>query len=109
MGMPPKVQQKSKETKALAAASGGKGKVREKAQNRTLFDKETYDRLISEVPKMKCITTSGLIERLKINGSLARKALPLLEEKGLIKCIVKNGSMRVYTRATKATKEDDED
>ena len=58
---------------------------------------------------MKCITTSGLIERLKINGSLARKALPLLEEKGLIKCIVKNGSMRVYTRATKATKEDDED
>lgn len=99
----------------MAAASGGKGKkkkwakskVREKAANRTLFNKETYDRLIAEVPKMKCITTAALIERLKINGALARKAFPLLEEKGLIRCVVKSGQQRVYTRATNGVEEDE--
>ena len=56
---------------------------------------------------MKCITTSNLIERLKINGALARKAIPILEEKGLIKCVIKSGSQRIYTRSVTAAEDED--
>ena len=79
--MPPKTQQKSKAQKMAAAqASKGKkkkwskGKMREKAANQVLFDKETYDRFYKEVPKMKCITISSVTERFKIGGALARRA-----------------------------------
>ena len=45
-----------------AAMAGGKGKgkkkwskgkTREKVQNKVLFDQETYDRCLSEVPKVR--------------------------------------------------------
>ena len=81
--MPPKVQQKSKEQKAAAAMAGGKGrkkkwsknKSRDKILNEVLFKEITYERIMNEVPKMKLVTTSALVERLKINGSLARAAI----------------------------------
>ncbi|CAK9094967.1 40S ribosomal protein S25 (S31) [Durusdinium trenchii] len=87
-------QQKTKEQKAKAAMAGGgkgkkkkwaKGKVREKAFNMVLFDKPAYEKLISEVPKMKLISVATVVERLKVNGSLARRAILELEEKGLVK------------------------
>ena len=57
---PPKVQQKSKEAKALAASSGGKGKkkkwakgrTKDKQANKVLYDKETHERLLAEAPKV---------------------------------------------------------
>ena len=66
------------------------------------FDKPTYDRLFKEVPTYKLITTSVLIDRLKINGSLARKALKELENKGLIRCVSRHSAQQIFTRATAA-------
>ncbi|WMV27086.1 hypothetical protein MTR67_020471, partial [Solanum verrucosum] len=50
-----------------------KGKEKEKVNNMVLFDKSTYDKLLSEAPKYKLITPSVLSDCLRINGSLARK------------------------------------
>ena len=63
-----------------------KGKVRDKLNNQVLFDKATYDKLLKEVPAYKLITPSVVSERLKVRGSLARKALDELLQKG--KCIL---------------------
>merc|ERR1712141_630268 len=79
-----------------------KGKVRDKLNNLVLFDKGTYDKLLKEVPSYKLITPSVVSERLKIRGSLARAALEELQQKGLIKLVVKHHSQLIYTRNPKA-------
>jgi len=89
---------------AMAGSKGkkkkwSKGKQREKVDNKVLFNKETYDRLNIEIPKMKTITVAAMVERLKINAGLARKAILELEEAGKIKPIVKTSAMKIYTRA----------
>jgi small subunit ribosomal protein S25e len=106
--MPPKVQQKTKEQKMAAAMAGSKGKKkkwskgksRDKVENKVLFNKEAYEKLYAEVPKMKLITVAAMVERLKINAGLARKAIIELTEAGLIKPIVNTSSMKIYTRTT---------
>lgn len=105
--MPPKTQQKTKEQKMAAALAGGKSKKkkwsknknRDLAMNKVLFDEETFQRLGEEVPRMKVITVAGVVERLKINGSLARKAIAHLEEEGSIVRLVKHHNQVIYTRA----------
>merc|ERR1711997_657814 len=87
--MPPKQQAKG-------------GKVRDKLNNLILFDQATYDKLYKEVPNYKLITPAVVSERLKIRGSLARRALIELQGKGLIKQVVKHSSQVIYTRATSA-------
>lgn len=59
-----------------------KGKVRDKLNNQVLFDKATYEKLYKEVPQYKLITPSVVSERLKVRGSLARRALIELQQKG---------------------------
>ncbi|RDX95332.1 40S ribosomal protein S25-3, partial [Mucuna pruriens] len=59
-----------------------KGKQKEKVNNQVLFDQATYDKLLSEAPKYKLITPSILSDRLRINGSLARKAIRELMARG---------------------------
>ncbi|CAI9304048.1 unnamed protein product [Lactuca saligna] len=44
----------------------GKGKQKEKVNNMVLFDKATYDKLLSEAPKFKLITPSILSDRLRV-------------------------------------------
>ena len=92
--------------KAAAASSGGKaakkkkwskGKVKDKAQHAVTLDKATYDRILKEVPTFRFISQSILIERLKINGSLARVAIKHLEREGLIKRIVHHSSQLIYS------------
>ncbi|KAK8263261.1 hypothetical protein V6Z11_D12G030500 [Gossypium hirsutum] len=61
-----------------------KGKQKEKVNNMVLFDQATYDKLLSEAPKYKLITPSILSDRMRINGSLARKAIRELMARGLI-------------------------
>lgn len=78
-----------------------KGKVRDKLNNQVLFDKGTYDKLLKEVPQYKLITPSIVSERLKIRGSLARRALIELQQKGLIKQVVQHHAQLIYTRTTK--------
>merc|ERR1711946_119298 len=79
-----------------------KGKVRDKLNNLVLFDKPTYDKLLKEVPSYKLIAPSVVSERLKITGSLARRALDELQTKGLIRQVVKHHAQVVYTRTTKS-------
>lgn len=57
---------------------------------------------MKEVPTYKLITTSVVSERLKVTGSLARVAIRLLREKGLIKPVSHSSAMLIYTRATAA-------
>lgn len=64
-----------------------KGKVRDKLNNQVLLDKVSYDKLLKEVPAYKLITPSVVSERLKVRGSLARRALNELLEKGNISLI----------------------
>uniref|UniRef100_A0A0D3DW62 Protein RER1 n=2 Tax=Brassica oleracea var. oleracea TaxID=109376 RepID=A0A0D3DW62_BRAOL len=52
-----------------------KGKQKEKVNNMVLFDQATYDKLLTEAPKFKLITPSILSDRMRINGSLARRAI----------------------------------
>merc|ERR1711966_24691 len=106
MGGANKVVQKSKEAKLKAAMAGGrskkkkwsKGKVKEKLQNLVLFDKATYEKMISDVPKQKLITPSIISEKLKVNGSLARKAVKELLSKELIRPILTHKQQSIYTR-----------
>lgn len=51
-----------------------------------LFDKPTYEKLYKEVPQYKLITPAVVSERLKVRGSLARRALIELREKGMVSC-----------------------
>lgn len=92
--------------KAAATSSGGKaakkkkwskGKVKDKAQHAVTLDKPTYDRILKEVPTFRFISQSILIERLKINGSLARIAIRHLAKEGQIKKIVHHSSQLIYS------------
>merc|ERR1711879_582795 len=78
-----------------------KGKTRDKLNNLVLFDKATYDKLMKEVPTYKLITPSIVSERMEVRGSLARKALHELAQKGLIKQVVQHSAQLIYTRVTK--------
>ncbi|TFK74376.1 ribosomal protein S25 [Pluteus cervinus] len=93
--------------KAAAPSGGGKsakkkkwskGKVKDKAQHVVTLDKPTFDRIIKEVPTFKFISQSILIERLKINGSLARVAIRHLEKDGSIKRIVHHSAQNIYSK-----------
>jgi len=114
--MPPKVQ-KSKAAKLLAATSSSKskgkkkkwskGKLREKKNHRVVFNKDIYNRFITEVPKkMKTITIYSLIDQYNINGSLARKGLRELLNKKLIIPVAPSGAFAVYTKHPDADKKE---
>ncbi|KGN66140.1 40S ribosomal protein S25-2 [Cucumis sativus] len=77
-----------------------KGKQKEKVNNMVLFDQGTYDKLLVEVPKYKLVTLSILSDRLRINGSLARRAIKDLMARGLIRMVSAHASQEIYTRAT---------
>ena len=107
--MPPKKDDKKAGAKKGAASSGGgkakkkkwsKGKVKEKLANAVLFDKATYERMLNDTPKQKLITPSIISEKLKVNGSLARKAVKELISKNLIRPVLTHSSQTIYTRAT---------
>ncbi|GAB4855171.1 40S ribosomal protein S25-3 [Ancistrocladus abbreviatus] len=78
-----------------------KGKQKEKVNNMVMFDQATFDKLLSEVPKYKLITPSILSDRLRINGSLARRAIKDLMARGSIRMVSSHGSQQIYTRSTK--------
>ena len=55
---------------------------------------------MKDIPTAKLITPSVLVDRLRVNGSVARKMLTWLEVKGLIKCVSRHGSQLIYTRSS---------
>ncbi|KAK3343613.1 putative ribosomal protein S25.e.c7 [Lasiosphaeria hispida] len=80
-----------------------KGKVKDKAQHAVILDKATSDKLYKDVQSYRLVTVAILVDRLKINGSLARTCLKDLEEKGQIKQVVGHSKMKIYTRAVTAS------
>ncbi|KAJ2805885.1 40S ribosomal protein S25 [Coemansia guatemalensis] len=76
-----------------------KGKVQDKANNNVYFTEETLGKLEKEVPTYKLITPSVLVDRMRINGSLARRALRELEARGTIRLVSAHNSQLIYTRA----------
>lgn len=52
-----------------------KGKNKDKVNNQVLFDKPTYEKLMSEVPKYKMITPSVLADRLRVRYMCAMMSL----------------------------------
>merc|ERR1711868_225210 len=109
LNMPPKkkVDPKKAMKDFLAKSKGGaaakkkkwsKGKVREKLNNAVCFDQATYDKMMKEAASWKLVTPSVLSERLKINGSLARRAIQELLNAGSIKCVDKHSNQLIYTR-----------
>ncbi|KAK1431411.1 hypothetical protein QVD17_07870 [Tagetes erecta] len=106
--MAPKKEKAPPPSSKPAKSGGGKqkkkkwskGKQKEKVNNMVLFDKATYDKLLSEAPKFKLITPSILSDRLRINGSLARKAIKDLMARGAIRLVSAHASQQIYTRAT---------
>ena len=75
-----------------------KGRSRDKLQNKVIFDQDAYDKLMSEIPQYRLISPAVVSDRLKINGSLARAAILLLAEKGLIRKVDQHSSQYIYTR-----------
>ena len=65
---------------------------------KVLFDEDTWVRFNAEVPKMKVITPSGLVERLKITASLARAACKYLAEEGKISVVEQHSKQAIYTK-----------
>jgi small subunit ribosomal protein S25e len=89
-----------------AAMAGGKGKkkkwskgkARDKVDNKVLMSKEQSERLYEEVPKMKLITVSAVVEKLKVSGGLARRALRVLAEEKKIRPVLVSRAQQIYTR-----------
>ncbi|KAH7040714.1 ribosomal protein S25 [Microdochium trichocladiopsis] len=79
-----------------------KGKVKDKAQHAVMLDKTTSEKLYKDVQSYRLVTVATLVDRMKINGSLARRCLKDLEEKGQIKPVVTHSKMKIYTRAVTA-------
>ncbi|EPQ67601.1 Protein component of the small (40S) ribosomal subunit, partial [Blumeria graminis f. sp. tritici 96224] len=74
-----------------------KGKVKDKAQHVVILDKATSDKLYKDVQSYRLVTVATLVDRLKINGSLARRCLKDLEEKGQIKKVVGHSKLQIYS------------
>merc|ERR1712093_416730 len=101
--MPPPVPKKpagSNPTGKPKKKKWSKGKVKDEANNAVVLDKTTYDRVMKEVPTFRMISQSILIDRMKVNGSIARMIIRELEKQGSIKRIVHSRAQLVYTRAT---------
>jgi small subunit ribosomal protein S25e len=71
--------------------------VKDKANHAVVLDKTTSEKLYKDVQSYRLITVATLVDRLKINGSLARQALSDLEEKGQIKKVVGHSKMNIYS------------
>ncbi|KAK4536091.1 hypothetical protein CDCA_CDCA07G2116 [Cyanidium caldarium] len=82
-----------------------KGKTKEKSDHKVVMDPEMHDRLIKEASKYKLVTTSVLVERLKINGSVARAAIREMVARDLIRPVTTHQAQGIYTRATHGTAE----
>ncbi|TYH22892.1 hypothetical protein ES288_A04G166900v1 [Gossypium darwinii] len=81
------------------AKSGG-GKQKKKKWSKGKQKEKVNNMLLSEAPKYKLITPSILSDRMRINGSLARKAIRELMARGSIRLVSAHSSQQIYTRAT---------
>ncbi|GJY58740.1 40S ribosomal protein S25-2 [Tanacetum coccineum] len=104
--MAPKKEKAPPPSSKPAKSGGGKqkkkkwskGKQKEKVNNMVLFDKPTYDKLLSEAPKFKLITPSILSDRLRINGSLSQeRRLRNLKARVQFRNVSVHSAQQIYT------------
>ena len=81
--------------------------VKDKSNHAVILDKGTAEKLQKDVQSYRLITVAVLVDRLKINGSLARAALHDLEEKGVIKKVVAHSSGNIYSEYSRHIDFDD--
>lgn len=74
--------------------------MKDKSNHAVVLDKTTSDKLQKDVQSYRLITVATLVDRLKINGSLARAALRDLEEKGVIKKVVGHSKLAIYSESS---------
>lgn len=55
---------------------------------------------MKDVQSYRLVTVATLVDRLKVNGSLARQCIADLEEKGLIKPVITHSKMKIYSTPT---------
>jgi len=114
---PPKTAAKTQGKAKPTKPSGGKakkkkwskGKTRDKLDNIVIFTPDIEAKFYKECVSYKLITPAVISERMKIGGSLARKALRDMCAKGLIKCVVKHGKQVIYTRSINDAEEEEEE
>ena len=83
-----------------------KGKVHEKSDNAVFVDQATYDRILTSIPKLgKHISTTHLIEKFKIVGSVARVLLRKAVENGSIRSVETHSKQGLYTPTVQAVPE----
>ena len=71
--------------------------MKDKANHAVVLDKTTIERLNKEAQSYRLITVATLVDRMKINGSVARHALRELEDKGMIRKVVAHARCTVYS------------
>jgi small subunit ribosomal protein S25e len=73
-------------------------KVKEKLNNAVFLDQKAYDRIFKEAPRIQMLTVNSLIEKFKVNGSVARACLKELYAKALIKPVGdQHASFKLFT------------
>jgi small subunit ribosomal protein S25e len=77
--------------------------VKDKANHAVVLDKQTNDKLQKDVQSYRLITVATLVDRLKINGSLARQALADLEANGQIKKVVGHSKLSIYSTSHRSS------
>ncbi|KAL8129540.1 hypothetical protein V2J09_018695 [Rumex salicifolius] len=80
-----------------------KGKQKEKVNNMVVLDQATYDKIIVEASKYKLTTPSVLSDRMRVNGSVARRMIKELVARNSIRMVSHHSSQQIYTRATNTT------
>ena len=66
--------------------------------NAVILDSKLYDRITKEAPKFLVITVSEMVNKFKINGSVARKMIRELHSKNLIRQVGDhNAAFTVYS------------
>jgi len=94
---------KTKAAIAKAAAAGAKskkkwskGKVKEKLNLAVFVDKDCNNQ-IKNLAKTKLVTVSTVSDKLKVNGSLARRIIRFAHEKKYIRRIDQHHAQYIYT------------
>jgi small subunit ribosomal protein S25e len=95
-GAPPPTAARTLEP-SLARIATDSRTVKDKAQHAVVLEKSVNDRLQKDVQSYRLITVATLVDRLKINGSLARQALNDLEANGQIKKVVGHSKLNIYS------------
>jgi len=72
--------------------------VKDKANHAVILEKGTAEKLQKDVQSYRLITVATLVDRMKVNGSVARHALKDLEEKGVIRKVVGHARLSVYSK-----------